>query len=304
MTQQPFSVVTGDFSYTGGFVARQLLASGQSVKTLTGHPDPSHPYGATLTAAPYDFDRPELLTESLRGATTLYNTYWVRFDRGAVTFVQAMANNKILFRAAQDAGVSRLVHISVTNASAESPLPYFRGKGLVEEAIRDSGLSHAILRPAFIFGPGDILLNNVAWLLRRFPLFAVLGRGDYRMQPIFGEDLARLAIDSAQESNSFTRDAVGPEIFTFKEWVQLIADSIGTRARLVHLPPGLALGLSKLVGFIVRDEILTRDEVSGLMSNLLVTDSPASGSTRFSDWLAENSPGVGARYASEFRRHF
>ena len=304
MTQEPFSVVTGAFSYTGGFIARRLLASGHRVRTLTGHPDPAQPYGDRLTARPYNFDNPQQLTESLRGASTLYNTYWVRFNRGAITFPQAVAHSRVLIQAARDAGVTRLVHISVTNASPESPLPYFRGKGQVEQAIRESGISHAILRPAFIFGPGDILLNNVAWLLRRFPLFAVPGRGDYRMQPIFGDDLARLAVEAAASTENFTVDALGPEVFTFDQWVGLIAHAVGRRARLVHLPPGLALTLAQLVGLLVRDAVLTRHEVAGLTSNLLFTGGPANGTTRFSQWLAENAGEIGVNYASEFRRHF
>jgi uncharacterized protein YbjT (DUF2867 family) len=298
------NVVTGAFGYTGKYIARRLLAMGKRVLTLTDHPERPDPFGQQVELASFHFDRPDLLVETLRGATTLYNTYWIRFSHGATTFEQAVANSRTLIRAAEEAGVRRLVQISITNASEASPLPYFRGKGEVEAAIRRSGLSHAILRPTVIFGTEDILINNIAWLLHRFPVFPIPGSGEYRLQPVFVEDVARLAVEAGEQDDNLVLDAVGPEIFTFNELVQQIRAVVGSRARLVHLPAGLALFLARLVGFLVRDVVLTHDEVEGLMANLLVSNAPPTGETRLSDWLERNMERAGSRYASELARHY
>lgn len=304
METPELNVVTGAFGYTGKYIARRLLAMGKRVRTLTGHPNRPNPFGERLDVAPFNFDHPSALIESLRGATTLYNTYWVRFSYGENTFERAVENTRTLIRAAEEAGVRRIVHVSITNASPESHLPYFRGKGLLEQAIIRSGLSYAIIRPTVIFGDEDILINNIAWLLRRFPVFAVLGSGDYRLQPVFVEDMAEITVGAGQKDENMILDAVGPEVYTFDELVRLIAKTIHSRARIVHLPPDLALFLSKLVGYIVNDVVLTRDEVEGLMANLLVSEGPPTGHTHLSDWLAENGESVGARYASELNKHY
>ncbi|MEE9202583.1 MAG: NAD(P)H-binding protein [Dehalococcoidia bacterium] len=298
------NVVTGAFGYTGKYITRRLLSMGKRVRTLTGHPHRESPFAYQVTAFPFNFENPSELTDSLRGATTLYNTYWVRFPRGDVTFDRAVENTKTLIKAAEEAGVRRLVHISITNASEDSPLPYFRGKGLVEKAIINSKLSYAIIRPTVVFGAEDILVNNIAWLLRKFPLFAILGRGDYRIQPIYVEDVADIAVQAAQVDDNMVVDAVGPELYTFEELVRLIAEKVHSKARIVHVRPGLALLLARLVGYVVKDVVLTKDEIGGLMSSLLVSDGPPAGRTRFSQWLEQNAHTVGTGYASELNRHY
>lgn len=298
------NVVTGAFGYTGRYIARRLLAMGKEVRTLTAHPRRHHPFGDAVSVSPLTFDDPAALVRSLRGATTLYNTYWVRFPYGHVTFDTAVANTEVLIRAARDAGVQRIVHVSITRADAGSRLAYFRGKGIVEGAIIRSGLSYAIIRPSVIFGDGDILINNLAWLLRRLPVFAVPGSGEYRLQPVFVEDVAEIAVGAAQEGSNVILDAVGPEAYTFRELVLLLADTVGSRARIIRVGPGLALFLSRLAGWAVGDVILTRDELDGLMQSLLVSDLPPLGRTSLRQWLAENAGSVGARYASELNRHY
>jgi NADH dehydrogenase len=297
-------VVTGAFSYTGKYVTRRLLARGRRVKTLTGHPRPDSEFGDRVSVAPLEFRDPDGLKESLRGASTLVNTYWVRFAHRGVTFQTAIDNTRALIRAAADAGVRRIVHVSITNPSDNSPLPYFRGKAVLERAVDRSGLGYAVVRPTVIFGAEDILINNIAWFLRRFPLFAVFGRGDYRLQPIFVEDMAEVLVEAVEREDDYTLDAVGPETYTFEELVRLIAEKIGRRARIIHLPPGLAHLFTRLAGLALGDVVLTRDEIRGLMANLLVSDRPPPGRTRLSEWLEENAERVGRRYSSELARHY
>jgi uncharacterized protein YbjT (DUF2867 family) len=297
-------VVTGAFSYTGSYIARRLVAQGRYVRTLTGHTTRAHPLGRHVEAVPYNFENPAALERSLEGADTLYNTYWVRFPHGGDSFEKAVVNTRALIRAAEAAGVRRFVHLGVTNPSLDSPLSYYRGKALVEKMISESKLSYAIVRPTVIFGVEDILINNMAWLIRHWPVFAVPGSGEYRLQPVFAEDVAEIATSAGGRTANEILDAAGPETFTFNELGGLIARALGRRVRLLHLSPGLTLGLISLLGLAVRDVILTRQEIAGLMANLLISREPPRGRVRLANWVKENAAGLGARYASELDRHF
>ena len=234
MSHPESAVITGAFSYTGRYVTRRLLGEGVSVRTLTRSTGRESLFGGLVKAYPLDFSDSDGLRRSMEWAGVLYNTYWIRFGRGETTFDQAVENSKLLLSAAADAGVERVVHFSVANASAESRLPYFRGKGQLEELLMQNGLSYTIIRPTLVFGEGDLLINNMAWALRRFPVFPVFGRGDYKVQPIYAEDLAAQAVDAVALRESFVADAAGPETFTSEELLRLLAEAVGSQARLVH----------------------------------------------------------------------
>jgi uncharacterized protein YbjT (DUF2867 family) len=297
------NAVTGAYSYSGKYITRRLLAQGKEVITLTGHPDRPDPFNGQVKAFPLYFNL-ESLTTSLQGVETLYNTYWIRFDQGSNTQPAAVTNTTLLMQAARKAGVKRIVHTSITNPSAASPLPYFSGKAANEQVVINSGMSYAILRPTVLFGTEDILINNIAWLLRHFPLFGQIGDGKYKLQPVFVDDLAALAVDAGQRSENLIWDAVGPDVFTFDELVRLIGEQISAPRPIVHLHPRLALSLARLISIFVGDVMLTAEEVDGLMAGLLVSSAPARATTHLSDWLRENRSTVGKVYASELKRHF
>jgi len=297
-----FYVVTGAFGYSGRYIASRLLDASKRVRTLTNSPQRHHPFGSAVDAHPYNFDRPDELERSLRGARTLINTYWVRFDHADFTHRQAVGNTLRLFDAARRAGVPRIVHISITNPSLESPLPYFRGKAELEAALCASGLSYAILRPTVLFGLEDILVNNIAWMLRRFPVFGVFGDGRYRLQPIFVDDLAAAAVEEADSTEDVVRDAIGPETFTYRELVSEVGHAIGRPRTIVSVPPAIGVAIGRLVGMAVRDVVVTPEEVAGLMQNLLVTSSPPLGKTALTNWLALHGNTLGRRYSSELAR--
>jgi NADH dehydrogenase len=295
--------VTGAFGYSGLHLARVLLARGERVRSLTGHPDRPDPFAGAVEVVPFRFDDPAAMAASLRDVRVLYNTYWVRFDHGPSTFARAVERSRALFRAAAEAGVERIVHVSITNPSLDSPLPYFRGKAEVEAALAESGVSHAVLRPAVFFGGRDVLVNNIAWLLRRLPLFGV-APGGYGLQPIHVEDFARLAADHGASRVTETLDAVGPEALGFRDLVRLVAGAVGSRARIVTVPRPLLLLAARAVGALVRDVVLTPDEVAGLSADLLVSRGPPTAPTRFSAWLSASAAGLGVEWASELRRHY
>ena len=297
--------VTGAYSYSGKYITRRLLGRGeQDVITLTGHPDRPDPFEGRVPAFSLDFNDEPGLVRSLRGVDTFFNTYWVRFDKGSNTQPAAVENTRKLVRAAAQAGVRRIVHISITNPSADSRLPYFWGKAANEKAVIESGMSYAILRPTVLFGKEDILINNIAWLLRRFPVFALPGRGDYRLQPVYVDDVAALAVEAARREENLIWDAVGPEDFTFRGLVECIGQTIGHSRPLIPVPPRLALVAAQFISLFLGDVLLTREEVDGLLANLLVSQESPRGVTPLSRWLADHRDTIGMEYASELKRHF
>lgn len=295
-------VVTGAFGFSGKYITRRLLDQEHRVATLTGSPDRPSPFGDRVRVLPYRFDDPRAMAESLSGARVLYNTYWVRFNHRTFSHAAARRNTLALFEAARLAGVERVVHVSITNPAEDSPFEYFRDKAVLERALRESGLAYSILRPAVLFGPEDILINNIAWALRTFPVFTVFGRGDYRLRPIHVDDLARLAVDQGQARDNATIDAVGPESFGYAELARTLGGIIGRARPIVPVSPRLGYALARLVGWAKQDEFVTWEEVGGLMAGLLDTDSPATGETRLTHWARANAATLGAHYASELRR--
>lgn len=296
--------VTGAFSYSGKYITSRLLARGEDVVTLTNHPNRPDPFAGKVKAFPLDFNNADELVTTLRGVDALVNTYWIRFDKDNNTQPQAVKNTAILVNAAAKAGVKRIVHISITNPSADSHLPYFWGKAANEKAVIDSGMSYAILRPTVLFGKEDILINNIAWLLRKLPIFGLPGDGSYKLSPVYVDDLAELAVDAVYKKENYVWDAVGPDEFTFKEMVQLIEKKITANRLLVSLPPRLALWAAQFMSIFVNDVMLTPEEVDGLMANLLISKEPPRCKTSLKKWLEENKATVGKQYASELARHF
>ncbi len=296
-------VVTGAFSYSGRAIAHALLDAGRQVRTLTGHARRA-PEGSPIGVRPLDFEDQLGLIGSLEGATTLYNTYWVRFAHGRIDHDVAVANSRTLFHAAKKAGVQRIVHVSITHPSVDSPLPYFRGKALVERSLAEADVSYAVLRPAILFGGDGVLLNNIAWLLRHLPVFAVGGRGDYRIRGIHVDDLAQLCVAKGAERDDSVTDAVGPERPTFLELVRSIRDVVGSRARLLRVPGATVPVFARLLGLALHDVLLSTEEYRGMADGLADTDGPATGQTALSVWLADHAADLGRHYANELERHF
>lgn len=297
-------VVTGSFGFIGKYLTRELLEKGHEVKTITTHPNKPNPFGRKVITSPYNFEKPEKLTQYLGGCDTLYNTYWVRFNYRQWSFEEALRNTKILFDCAKQAGVRKIVHISVTNPSEQDDLPYYRGKALQEKALKKLGVDCTIVRPTLVFGVEDILVNNIAWTIRKFPVVPVFGSGEYKLQPVYVGDLATIAVDGSKSKGSQTIDAIGPETFTYEEFIRLIARELDRNIAYVHVSPSIGIYLGKMIGLFVRDVILTRDELRGLMGNKLTSNQEPNGGTHFSDWLRSNKHSIGTKYTSELSRHF
>ena len=296
--------VTGATSYTGRYVAQRLVAADHQVLDLTRAPHLPHALGEAVSNVKLDLDHLDRLTESLRGVDTLFNTLWIRFERGPVTYAWAIERSRILFGAAKRAGVRRVVHLSVINASRSAPTAYFRAKAVVEEALIGSGLSYAIVRPTVTFGPGDLRVNNLAWTLRHLPAFGIPGDGRYPIQPVHVEDVADAAVRAAAIPDDITLDAGGPDVFSFNDFVALVRQAVGSHALIVHLPAAASLAAARLIGLVVRDVVLTRHEVIELRERLMFSAHPPTGTIHLADWLAANADAVGRRWASELDRHY
>ena len=302
MSELQTHAVTGAFGYSGRYIARRLLNTGHNVITLTNSLRRINPFGEKVQAYPFNFDNPDKLIDILRRVTVLYNTYWVRFNHKKFSHADAVKNTITLFDAAKKAGVKRIVHISITNPSNEFNLEYFSGKAKLEEILKDSGLSYTILRPTVLFGKEDILINNIAWALRRFPVFAVFSNGQYRLQPIYVDDLAELAVEQGENKEDIVINAIGPETFTYKGLIKTIGDIIGKKRPIISVPPAVGYTAGILIGKLVGDVMITRDEITGLMNGLLYVDSPPVGKTKLTEWIKEHRDSLGRRYTSELAR--
>ena len=308
--QGDLNVVTGAFGYTGRYIARMLLLNGQRVETITGQDPPApedNPKSQvqlhSVKSYPYDFHDPAGLAARLQGCHTLYNTYWPRLAQGPLEFTQAVRNSQILINAAQQAGVKRFVHLSTLNPQGSSELPHFRSKYLVEQYLRESGLSYAIIRPGLVFGPDDLFLNNLAWMIRRCPLMAVPGDGEYRIQPIDARDLAACAVQAGAETQDSVTDAVGPETHTFNALIDLVATHLHKKPRLIHLSHPRALWVNSTMGRFMLDMPLGPDEAMTLASDLLISHSPPVSPIKLSEELESNRFRLGLVQTHQPARH-
>ncbi len=294
--------VTGAFGYSGKRIAQRLLDEGSEVITLTNSLKRPDPFNGAVAAYPLAFEDETFLVDTLDGVHTLYSTYWVRFEHRDFSFAKAIENSRRLFHAAKLANVRRIVHVSITNPSLDSPLAYFQGKAEVEQALAETGVTHSILRPALLFGGEDILLNNIAWGLRRFPVAPIFGDGEYKLQPIHVDDFAQLAVTEGKADGVRVVNAIGPETYTYRELLRTIGEAIGKVRPMMRIPAPVGYALAWITGVFVGDVMLTREEIAGLMAGLLHVDDRPAGRTRLGEWVKEHADTLGRRYASELAR--
>lgn len=301
--------ITGAWSYSGRRVAARLLQAGHTVVSLTNRkiPDPD-PHDGRVRAEPYDFS-PGALERALEGVDVLACAYWTRHDRAPLgnrgpwlSHAEAVSRSARIIESARAAGVSRLVWTSIANPGLDPDLSYYAGKAEVERLVQESGLPHAILRPACFFGPAAILIENVAWAARRMPVVPIPAGPEYRIRPIHVGDYAELIADAVASGDTYTRDACGPDRVEFGELIRTIARLCGGRARPVRLPLRACAPLYAAASRVIRETILTTDELIGLSRNRLDSLEPPAGPTSLLAWLEEHASEVGVRFAREPRR--
>lgn len=302
MNERQIHAVTGAFGYSGKYIAQRLLDKGRKVITLTNSGNRPNPFGDQLQVFPFHFDQPQKLVETLKGVSVLYITYWVRFNHKLFTHADAVRNTTTLFEAAAEAGVDKIVYVSITNPSEDSPLEYFSGKGKLENRLKRLGVSYAILRPAVLFGKEDILINNIAWALRKLPVFGVFGNGRYRLQPIYVDDLAAIAVQEGENRQNRIIHCIGPETFTYRGLVETIGTIIGKKRAIIPVPPFFGYMVASLIGKMVHDLFITREEIDGLMADLLHVDAAPTGKTKLTQWVQDHADTLGLHYSNELAR--
>jgi NADH dehydrogenase len=181
-------------------------------------------------------------------------------------------------------------------------LPYFRGKVELESTLRGLGVSYCILRPTVLFGKEDVLINNIAWSLRQLPVIGVFGSGDYKLQPIYVDDLAQSAAQKVEGGSDEVLEAIGPETFTYRELVTRVGSAIGVKRPIISVSPGLGYWGCRLVGLFVGDMVITREEIRGLMEGRLYVDARPLGTTKLTDWIDRHRDTLGRHYTSEMAR--
>ena len=302
--------ITGAWSYSGRHVARRLLDRGDTVLSLTNHPAPDpHLFQGQVKAVPFDFT-PGRLAAHLAEIDVLACAYWTRHNRPPVghrgpwmSHAEATQRSQALIREAKTAGVRRLVWTSIANPGLDADLPYYQGKARVEAAVRSSGLSYGILRPACFFGPGGILLENVAWAVRRLPVFPLpAAAAPFHVRPIHVEDYADLVAEAVHSQETFVRDAAGPDRVEFAALVRHLSAVMGSRTRLVSLPLPVCHLLYAAASRVMGETILTLDELKGLSRNRLDSREDPAGSISLLAYVAANAGTLGRRFLREPRR--
>ncbi|MFQ3550380.1 MAG: NAD(P)H-binding protein [Armatimonadota bacterium] len=301
--QEKRALVTGAFSFSGKYIAKKLLDEGWKVSTLTNHPSQNSELSELIESYPLDFSSPDDIANIMKDADLFVNTYWIRNETGKLKFKDVVENTKLLIESAKHAEVRKFVHISILNPSEDSPYPYYRAKAEAENILKESGLNYTILRPAMLFGDQGILINNIAWFLRHLPVFAIPGDGSYKMQPIHVVDLAELVNESSKNNDNKIIDAIGPDIFTFEELIKHICVHIKTNPIVLKLPPDKIPLMMKPLEVILRDKVLTKDELASFMANLLVSESKPTGIIHLGEWIAANASWLGLKYFSDSKRH-
>ena len=296
--------VIGALGFTGRAIAARLLEQGRSVVTLTTRPPGGDALAERLVVRPLDFGRPADLADSLAGVDTLYNTYWIRFPRGDMTFDTAVARSEVLLAAARQATVRRVVHLSVVGARHDGLTPYVRAKAALEDRVRSARLEWAIVRPTLTLGSGDILINNLAWALRRLPVYGLPGSGRYPIQPVHVDDVARICIEVANGASGVVADAAGPEILAYGDLVRTVRSAVHSRSLVVPMPHVAVLAAARVLGAVVDDVVLTRDELRELSAGLLTSREPARGVISATEWIAAHGDELGRQWASELRRNY
>lgn len=295
-------VVTGAFGYSGKYIADRLIKKGYQVVTLTNSPFRNQQKSEKILIHPYDFEHPKNMELAFNGVKVLFNTYWIRMESSNITFTQVVQNTKKLIEVACNAGVTQIIHISVSNPSLQSRSKYYRSKAEVEEIIKSSGLQYTILRPAFLFGNEDILINNIAWMLRKLPAYPIFGNGTYKVRPIHVEDLADLAVEQINQNGNKIINAGGQVTYQYRDFITAIENAICINRPLIPVPIGIGYYGSVLLGLMLKDVITTREELDALVSGNLNVDGPAIGNINLNEWLKENSSTLGKHYRSERKR--
>ena len=224
---RPGSVaVAGGTGFVGAEIARELRRRGRRVIVLSSRGEAARgqlPDDIELRRA--DVRDPDSLRASLDGIDELvislaFPGLPVEQPRKGHTFMEVDAGGtQRLVAAGRETGVGRVVYLSGAGAGHDAQRHWFRAKAVAEDAVRDSGMAWTILRPTWVYGPGDVSLNRFLGFARSLPFVPMTNLGRQQLAPVFVGDVARLAADSLEQDVAAERtfEVGGPESMSMRE---------------------------------------------------------------------------------------
>lgn len=258
-------LIAGGTGFVGGSLTRNLIKSGHQVSLLvrekSGHKIKKFD---KISAVRCEYDYPVVSLDSefdvlvnCAGIIREFPSKGITFDKAHYEIV------KYLVDLARANSINRFIQISALGVTPDARTGYFKTKYRGEEAIRNSGLNFTIFRPSTIFGPDDDFINMLIRMIKKLPLVPVIGNGEYRMQPVYIDDLCNVIIRSLNENFTFgnTFDIGGPEIITYNRMLEALETVLGRRSPKIHQPVFIMRILAKVLGrfswFPITSEQLT-----------------------------------------------
>ncbi|MGB8856759.1 MAG: complex I NDUFA9 subunit family protein [Burkholderiales bacterium] len=273
--------IIGGSGFVGSYITRLFAGQGRPVRVLTSRRDHAKalfvlPSVDIIEANIHDETQ---LTRALAGCDAVINLVGVLHDSGrpGQGFQRAHVDlTRKVIAACKANNIQRLLHMSALKADVNGPSAYLRSKGQAEQLVRESGLQWTIFCPSVIFGRGDSFLNLFAALLAVAPVFPLAG-ADAKFQPVWVEDVARAFVGSVDNRATFGKryNLCGPQIYTLRELVQLVAHIKGLKRFVIGLPGPVAY-MQALALEILPGKMMSRDNLLSMkVDNVCGCDFPA-----------------------------
>ncbi|MSP95166.1 MAG: complex I NDUFA9 subunit family protein [Alphaproteobacteria bacterium] len=280
------AVVYGGSGFLGRHIVRALANDGWRIRVAVRHPNTAHflkPMGrvGSIQIVKTNINNDASVEAAMHGADAVINLVGILVPGGSQRFDAIhIEGARRIARLAAAQGVARLVHISALGAAKDSTARYFRTKAEGEAAVRDAYASATVFRPSLVFGPEDDFFNRFGWLARMSPVLPLIGGGKTRFQPVYVGDVAQAIVQvlAKPETAGKVFELAGPQVYTFKEIMQLVLRETRRKRILLPLPFRIARIQAMFLGLLPKP-LLTLDQV-----RMLATDNvPSDGSLGLRD---------------------
>lgn len=255
-------LVTGSTGYIGQYLVRRLLDQGEQPRCLARDPQKAARLfpGAEKYIVRGDTTDPVSLVEAVRGVDTIVHAAFITADHKegpgnhyTETNVQGTAN---LLKAAQEAGVRRVIEMSGLGTRPDKPGSYMQGRYLAEKLLKDSALDWTIIQPSVLFGKDAPFFKGLSDLIRTSPIVPLLGGGRVMFQPIFVEDVVSAVLwvlANPERSSRQTFVLGGPAYYSFTQIIDLLLHTMRKKRLKVPAPlPLVGLGATAMEAILSR----------------------------------------------------